>query len=148
MASSTGLWRLNTVSSPLTHSASLRLLAPAGPPLTGESSIATPFVAKLSCRRRTTVGELVERSNHAVPRRMPASSPSSASATCSTSRGPGRAGGSWGMERLAMLLDEGKGGPEDYEGAAQWLLEAARQGKASSIEYLRGDMSKWNRLTR
>lgn len=58
------------------------------------------------------------------------------------------AGGSWGMEGLALLLDEGKGGPADHEGAAQWLLEAARKGKVSSIEYLRGDMSKWNRLTR
>jgi TPR repeat protein/serine/threonine protein kinase len=57
-------------------------------------------------------------------------------------------GSSWGMERLAILLDEGRGGPADYQGAAEWLLEAARKGKTSAIEHLRGDMSKWNARTR
>src|SRR5262249_21725796 len=32
-------------------------------------------------------------------------------------------GSSYGMERLAVLLDEAKGGPADYPGAAEWLLE-------------------------
>src|SRR5205823_3916332 len=52
----------NTDSSPPTQSASLRVRAPLGPPLTGASSRWTPFLAKTSCTRRTTVGELVVRS--------------------------------------------------------------------------------------
>jgi len=64
----------------------LPLFAPEGPPLTGESSIAMPLAAKRPEICRTTVGELVERSNHAVPLRMPASK---SSATAWTSFGPG-----------------------------------------------------------
>ena len=89
MASSSALWRSNSARAPLTHIASFPLLAPVGPPLTGASSSAMPLAAKRSCRRRTTVGEFVVKSNQVVPRRMPASKPSSARATASTSFGPG-----------------------------------------------------------
>src|SRR5689334_352775 len=89
MASSTGLWRSKTARSPPTHSASFRVRAPCGPPLTGASSRCRPRAVKRSCRRRISDGELVLRSNHAAPDRMPASSPASARATLSTSRGPG-----------------------------------------------------------
>src|SRR5262245_18993061 len=46
MASSTALYRLKTFSSPPTQIASLRDAAPAGPPLTGASSMCRPFSAK------------------------------------------------------------------------------------------------------
>ena len=52
-------------------SASLPDFAPFGPPLTGASRNGMPFSANFACRRRTTVGELVERSNHAVPALIP-----------------------------------------------------------------------------
>jgi hypothetical protein len=45
-----------------------------------------PFAAKRACSLRISVGELVDRSNHAVPDRIPSRS---GSATASTSRGPG-----------------------------------------------------------
>src|SRR3989304_2319780 len=89
IASRTGLNRSYSASSPPTQRASVPPAAPAGPPLTGASSTATPLAANSSCRRRITLGALVERSNQAVPGAMPASSPSSPSATASTSTGPG-----------------------------------------------------------
>src|SRR5438034_3393723 len=50
-ASSTVLYLSNTVRSPPTHSASLRVRAPLGPPLTGASSRCTPRAANCSCSR-------------------------------------------------------------------------------------------------
>jgi len=64
----------------------LPLFAPLGPPLTGASRNCTPSLASSPCSRRTRLGELVERSNHAVPGR---STGFSFAATASTSSGPG-----------------------------------------------------------
>src|SRR3990170_763876 len=89
IASRTGLNRSSSALPLPTRRWGVPPAAPAGPPLTGASSTATPLAANSSCRRRITLGALVERSNQAVPGAMPASSPSSPSATASTSTGPG-----------------------------------------------------------
>src|ERR1700692_1097331 len=89
MASSTALCALNTLSSPLTQIASLREAAPAGPPLTGASSMCAPFAANAALSFFTTAGALVDRSNQAAPGLMPARSPSGPSPTASTSGGSG-----------------------------------------------------------
>src|SRR5256885_8346270 len=47
--------------------------APAGPPLTGASSMSAPFALNAALSFFTMLGELVERSNHAAPLAMPAS---------------------------------------------------------------------------
>ena len=61
-----------------------------GPPLTGASSTATPRSANWACSRRTTAGELVERSKRTLLRRMPWMRPFAPVATAVTSGGPGR----------------------------------------------------------
>ena len=86
-----------------------------------------PFSAKAAVSFFTRLGELVERSNQAAPGLMPASRPSAASATFSTSGGsgsevkitsdccgdrarrvgPGRAGGEMrGRRFLAQIVDD------------------------------------------
>src|SRR5262249_21100655 len=89
MASSSGLHRSNTARSPPTQIASFRLLAPAGPPLTGASSTCPPRSLNAAWSRRIRVGELVDRSKNTVPGRRPWMRPSAPSATASTSDGPG-----------------------------------------------------------
>ena len=49
---------------------------------------------------------------------------------------------------LAILLDNGKGGPTDYPRAAKLLLEAAKANNTAAIEDLRSGMAKWNKSTR
>ena len=87
IASSTLRLSLNTFSSPPTSSAILPDFAPWGPPDTGASSMLMPCSAQRADSERTTVGELVVRSNHTPPRFIDAirSAP-----TASASRGPGR----------------------------------------------------------
>src|SRR5262249_61787208 len=62
IASSPALCSLKTFSSPPTQIASLRDAAPAGPPLTGASSMCAPLSAKAVLSFFTTLGELVDRS--------------------------------------------------------------------------------------
>ena len=64
--------------------------APEVPPLTGASSILTPFGSSRAAMLRTMVGELVLRSMWTVPWRALSPIPPSPSATASTSRGIGR----------------------------------------------------------
>jgi len=53
---------LEDVFVPPTQIASLRDAAPAGPPLTGASSMCAPFSAKAACSFFTQLGEFVDRS--------------------------------------------------------------------------------------
>src|SRR5262249_59554391 len=61
-ASSRALCRSKRFSPPPIQIASLRDAAPAGPPLTGASSMCAPFRAKAALSFFTTLGELVDRS--------------------------------------------------------------------------------------
>jgi hypothetical protein len=67
----------------------LAVSAPTGPPLTGASSICAPLAANAASSFFTTIGEFVERSKRAAPGLIPASRPSAAAATASTSAGSG-----------------------------------------------------------
>ena len=64
--------------------------APMTPPLTGASSILTPFGSSRAAMLRTMVGELVLRSMWTVPWRALSPIPPSPRATASTSLGIGR----------------------------------------------------------
>lgn len=59
IASSSGRARSNAARSPPTMAKRSRVCAPSMPPLTGASSIATPFSARIACTRRTSAGALV-----------------------------------------------------------------------------------------
>src|SRR5215468_9553123 len=63
--------------------------APRGPPLTGASSMWARRAANAAWMRRTTAGELVDRSKYAPSGRIPARRPLSLNVTSSTSAGPG-----------------------------------------------------------
>jgi TPR repeat protein len=52
------------------------------------------------------------------------------------------------LRNLAVLLDQGQGGPSDPARAARLLLEAAKLNNAAAIEDLRGSMAKWSAKTR
>ena len=53
------------------------------------------------------------------------------------------------MRNLALLLDDSKGGPADFDGAARWLLRAAGAGNESARKDLLEDsLDHWHSQTR
>jgi TPR repeat protein len=52
------------------------------------------------------------------------------------------------LRNLAMLLDQGLGGPRDSQRAAKLLLEAAKAHNNAAVDDLRGSMAKWTDDTR
>ncbi len=53
------------------------------------------------------------------------------------------------MRGLAIFLDESKGGPADFDGAARWLLRAASAGNESARkDLLEGSLDHWHSQTR
>jgi TPR repeat protein len=48
------------------------------------------------------------------------------------------------LRNMAMLLDQGAGGPRDSQRAAKLLLEAAKVNNNTAIDDLRGSMAKWS----
>jgi hypothetical protein len=89
-----------------------------GPPLTGASRSSMPFSFKRAATLRTTVGELVLRSNQAAPARIEERSPPSPTPTSCISFGPGREVNTTSAPRAASAIVSAHTAPASSRGLA------------------------------